>query len=265
MKRNNKCMEAAMEASTTAGEILMRFWDEKISVSSKESMRDVVTEVDKLAENVIVGILKKRDKTATIVTEEQGKVCGESSDKYWLIDALDGTVNYVHGVPFFCVSVAYIEEEEVQASAVYAPLFNDLYYASRNAGSFKNDKLLKIKDVPYSESLFSVSFSGKNYDGKKRNSEFNVFAKINDSSRGCLRTGSAALNLAYLAGGHFNGCWGKANKYWDIAAGLLIAEMAGAKIRIKMLDKKNRLSSYLAVNSKIFNRVAGELKDVLWK
>lgn len=256
-------MEVAIKAAVSAGTILMRYYDEKVEVSSKESSRDIVTEVDKLAENNIIEILKQHDDSISIITEEQGRIYHKSENKYWLIDALDGTVNYMHRIPFFSVSVAYVEDGVTQTAAIYSPMFNDLYYASRTTGAFKNDKALTMKSVSYAESLFSVSFSGKSYDPNERDDEFILFSEINDTSRGCLRTGSAALNLAYLAEGRFNGCWGKANKHWDTAAGLLIAELAGAKITTKKLDDEGKFISYLATAPSIYNEVQKKVKKVL--
>jgi myo-inositol-1(or 4)-monophosphatase len=261
--KNNAHMETAIKAAVSAGTILTRYYTEKVEVSNKESTRDIVSEVDKIAENNIIEILKKYDDSISIITEEQGRIYQKSKDKYWLIDALDGTVNYIHHIPFFSVSIAYVENNVAQAAAIYSPMFNDLYYASRTAGAFKNDKALKIKDVPYSEALFSVSFSGKNYEPDKRGDEFIAVSKVNDTSRGCLRTGSAALNLAYLADSRFNGCWGKANKYWDIAAGILIAEMAGAKIVTKFLDDDHKLCSYIATSPEVYSELEKKVGSVL--
>ena len=256
-------VEAAIKASVSAGTVLTSYYNEKTQVSSKESSRDIVAEVDNLAENAIIDILLKYDDSISIITEEQGNIYKKSKNKFWLIDALDGTVNYIHHVPFFSVSVAYIENDKIRAGAIYSPMFDDIYYAAKSIGAFKNSKAIKLDEASYKESLFAVTFSGKNYDPKRRKDEFILFSTINDRSRGCLRTGSAALNLAYLAEGRFNGCWGKANKYWDIAAGLLIAELAGAKVVKKYLDKENKLCSYVASSQSIFDEVHKKVKGVL--
>jgi myo-inositol-1(or 4)-monophosphatase len=261
--KNNATVEVAIKAAISAGLILKNFYSEKVEVSSKESSRDIVSEVDHLAEKKIIEILKEYDDSISIITEEQGTLYSKQKDKFWLIDPLDGTVNYIHNIPFFCVSVAYVENGIVEAGAVYSPLFDDLFYGARSIGVFKNHKAINVDNASFKESLFAATFSGKNYEPKKRKDEAELFIEINDNSRGCLRTGSAALNLVYLAEGRFNGCFGKANKFWDIGAGLLIAELAGAKVEIKHLDKENRLASYVAAAPNIYDDLHNKTSKVL--
>lgn len=256
-------LEYAIKASVAAGKVLLDNYNEKLKISSKESSRDVVTEIDKLAENEIISILMEFDENISIITEEQGKIIDKSKDKYWLIDALDGTVNYINHIPFFCVSIAYIENEIITAAAIYVPMFDDIYFGARGIGAFKNYEVMEVSDSVLSDSLFAVSFSGKNHDPKNRENEFKLLAQINDESRGCLRTGSVALNLAFLADGSLNGCWGKANKYWDIAAGLLLAELAGNKIIIKSVNKENNIYSYLACRASLWDTIYPKVNSVL--
>ena len=263
MKYNPK-LEVAIRASVEAGKVLMEnFNDQKKVTTIKESLRDVSSKVDELAENVIIEILTKHDNSISIITEEQGNVVNKSKDKYWLIDALDGTVNYLNKIPFFCVSIAYIENNIIQTSAIYAPFYSDLYFASRGIGSFKNHKKLTSKDSKFSDSLFSVAFSGKSHDPKNRSEEFKIFGEINDTSRGCLRTGSAALNLAFLSEDSFDGCWGKANKYWDIAAGLLIAELAGNSLKTKLISKEKQLYNYIICKKSVIDELSLKLNSTL--
>lgn len=261
--QDNSQMETAITAATAAGKVLKEYYFEKVRISAKESSRDIVSEVDMLAENAIIEILNKYDDSISILTEEQGRVVKRSEERYWIIDALDGTVNYVNHVPFYSVSVAYVERDVIKASAIYAPMFDDIYYASRTIGAFKNNKKISVAKSTLKDSLFSVSFSGKSYDPAKRIEEFILFSEINDASRGCLRTGSAALNLAYLAEGKFSGCWGKANKYWDIAAGVLIAELAGAKLVMKDVDKEKFLYSYLACVEGVWDQLYAKTKGII--
>lgn len=261
--KNNSLLEYAIKASVAAGKILLDNYNESLKTSSKESSRDIVTEVDKMAENEIVSILSKYDENVSIVTEEQGRLVDKSASKYWLIDALDGTVNYVNHIPFFCVSIAFVESDIVKAAAIYVPMFDDVYFGARGSGAYKNHEAISSKDSSLSNCLFSASFSGKNYDPQNRDNEFKLFAQINDESRGCLRTGSAALNLAFLAEGRLNGCWGKANKFWDIAAGLLLAELAGCKVVIKPTSKQNHIYSYLACGQTVWDQLYPRVRDVL--
>lgn len=240
-------LETAIEAAVSAGNILLSHYNDVFGVSQKESLRDVVTEVDKIAEQRIINILQDYDSDIGISTEEHGQVLKGRRGRCWVIDALDGTVNYVNRIPFFGVSIGFIDKGRPFAGVVYNPMSEELYYGALGIGVFKNQKKLKLKDRLPQECLFSAAFSGKNYyNDVERKEEFLVFRKINDNSRGCLRTGSAAINLAYLAEGRFGGCWGRANKFWDVAAGLVLAELAGAKVRFSEVAKGRHLVNYLA-------------------
>jgi len=246
-----KSLEVAIKAAMSAGKILNENYKETIQTNTKESNRDVVTEIDKIAESNALDILKSFDSKISIISEEHGDI-GGSTDLCWVVDALDGTVNYLHQVPFFCVSIALIQKNNPVIGVIYSPLFDEIYYGAENIGVFKNQKKINVHDKQPTDSLFTVSFSGKNYDPQRRNEEFIMFAEINDSTRGCLRTGSAALNLAYLAEGKFGGCWGKANKLWDISAGLVIAKLAGAHIFTQEVDVKKHLANYIAAPQQNF-------------
>ena len=196
------------------------------------------------------------------MTEEQGQI-GRLDNSYWIVDALDGTVNYIHEIPLFCVSVAFVKNGHPVTGAIYNPLSEDLYYGLENIGCFKNQKKLSIKDYPLSSSLTAAAFSGKAYDKKDRSSEFELFGNINDLSQGCLRTGSAAMNLAYVSSGNFGACWGKANKFWDIAAGLLFAELSGAVVKFYVVDDKKHLVNYLAATPKCWNKLEPIVSKVI--
>lgn len=208
--------------------------------------KDVATQVDKISENCIVQIISESDSNPSIVTEENGDKFETKDENYWVVDALDGTVNYVNHIPFYCVSIAYFEKNLPIVGVIYNPMSKDLYYGADGIGVFKNQKKLQIKDLTSENCLFAVAFSGKKYDPQGRREEFLLFGDLNDSSRGCLRTGSASMNLAYLSEGKFGGCWGKANKLWDVSAGLLIARLAGAKVEFSEIDKEKHLVSYIA-------------------
>lgn len=247
----DKSLETAIKAAMAAGNVLKENYKETILSNTKESNRDVVTEVDKIAESSALEILRSFDSSISIISEEHGDIAG-SSNLNWVVDALDGTVNYLHQVPFFSVSIALMQGTNPLIGVIYSPLFDDIYYGAENIGVFKNQKAIKVHDKSLADSLFTVSFSGKNYDPQRRNEEFILFAEVNDSTRGCLRTGSAALNLAYLAEGKFGGCWGKANKLWDISAGLAIAKLAGAQIFTQEVDSKKHLANYIVAPSQNF-------------
>lgn len=237
-------METAIRAATAAGRELSARYDLKFRVEQKESLRDIVVDADRAAEQCAVEVVQASGLPAAILSEEMGHVGDPDSELRWIIDALDGTVNYVSHVPFFSVSVALMERDEPIVGAVYAPIPNDLYFAGRGIGAFKNDHRISVVDQPLGSSLLAAAFSGKGSSPDSRASEFQLFQAVNDASRGCLRTGSAALNLAYMAEGRLNGCWGRANKVWDIAAGLAISRAAGAVVRSRFRSDRRDLVDY---------------------
>ncbi len=241
-----KILETAIKAAVSAGNLLVEHFNDLLTVSVKESLRDIVTEVDMIAENRIVDILFDFDKNLPVIAEERGDSGGVDRDEYWVVDALDGTVNYVNRIPHFAVSVAFVKKDKPLVGVIYNPTDNNLYYGAEGIGVFKNQRKISVKDKAPGECLFAMAFSGKNYDPERRPEEFLLFGEINDSSRGCLRTGSAAMNLALLAEGKLGGCVGKANKWWDVAAGLVIARLAGARLQYAPVDSNEYLVSYLA-------------------
>lgn len=261
---NTELLEAAIKAAVPAGNLLIQHYNDVLKVSVKESMRDVVTALDHLAETKIIESLTEFNPNLSIVSEEQGQVRGSSTDdSYWIVDALDGTVNYVNQIPNFCVSIAFVKNGSPAVGVIYNPFANDLYYGALGIGAFKNQGKLSIKDKPHAECLFSAAFSGKNFDPTRRKDEYQLFGEINDQTRGVLRTGSAGMNLAFLAEGRLGGCWGKANKFWDVAAGLLIAELAGAKTISKSVDPSKRVVSYVAAVPSAWEFAYSRTKSVL--
>ena len=136
---DDKFLEIAIGAVVGGGDILLQNYGKLIKSTSKESLRDVVTEIDILSEQEILRIILSSDNKHGILTEEQGEI-GSIDGSYWIVDALDGTINYIHQFPLFSVSVAFIKNEQPIVGAVYNPLTKDLYYGLENVGCFKNQK-----------------------------------------------------------------------------------------------------------------------------
>ena len=144
-------------------------------------------------------------------------------------------------MPIFASSIAFFEKNEFILGCIYNPLTKELYYSCENNKVFKNSLRLQKKEKSYEESLCAMSFSGKNNNLNIRNKEAKLFMDYNDSTRGCLRTGSLAINLAYFCEGKLDGCIGHQAKIWDAAAGLCLAKNIGAKVLYKII-KKNRVN-----------------------
>jgi len=238
-------LEVAIKAAVSSGNLLLNHYGAVKEVSGKESLRDVVSNVDKLSEIKAISIIEGSYPDCVILSEESGLNAPDSGEK-WVIDALDGTVNYIHNFPFYCVSISYWIDDKPVIGVVYNPHSNELYYAEKGVGAFLNQVRLSVKNCKLENGLTAMAFSGKAYNPKMRTTEFKIFGRVNDLSQGCLRTGSAAMNLCYLADGRFSLVLGKANKAWDVGAGLLIAEEAGAIVDFKVIDKDKYLVSYVA-------------------
>ncbi len=249
-------LEIAIKAAVEAGDLLMENYGKVHETKNKESLRDVVSNVDKISENKVLEVIKNFDDKSSILTEESGMI-GENSDKMWIVDALDGTVNYIHNIPFFSVSISFWVKNKPEIGVVYNPYAKEIYYSEKTKGSFLNQRKINISSSDLDQGISAMAFSGKAYNKDMRSTEFEIFGKLNDISQGCLRTGSAAMNLAYIASGKFSLVLGKANKLWDIAAGMAIAEEAGASLKYNIIDKDLFLVDYVCSSSSIME----SLKD----
>lgn len=238
-------LEIAINTAVASGNLLINHYGKIHQTENKESLRDIVSEIDTISENKIISSLKKYDPSCSILTEEIGLI-GPESDTKWIVDALDGTVNYIHNIPLFCVSIAYWVGDRPTIGVIYNPHSEEIFYAEKGIGCFVNKQRLYLEDCKLKNGLTAMAFSGKAYNPDMRKVEFEIFGQLNDLSQGCLRTGSAAMNLGYLSHGKFSLVIGKANKLWDVAAGLLIAEEAGAAVEFSITDDQKYLVDYIA-------------------
>ena len=254
MKTNikEKYLKIAMRSALKAGEKLIDNFDTKINVISQKNKRDITTKIDFESEKIIFDMISKKNKKDAVLFEEKGFI-GKKNKNFWIVDALDGTVNYLNQIPIFATSIAYYEKKEFILGCIYNPLTRELYYSCEKNKVFKNSRKLNIKNKIYENSLFAMSFSGQKSNTKTRNKEAKLFMAYNDSSRGCLRTGSLAINLAYFCEGKLDGCIGHEAKIWDAAAGLSLAKNVGAKISYK-ISKKNRIS-FIVGNELNFTKI----------
>lgn len=234
-----KNLKIAIKSAIKAGEKLLNNYDKTQNIISRKNKRDISTKVDFEAEQAILDIISK-NKRQTILFEEKG-FFGKNKSNFWIVDALDGTVNYLNRIPIFASSIAYYEKKDFIIGCIFNPLRRELYYSCEKNQVFKNSLKLKIKQKEFTDSLFAMSFSGQKNNSKIRGKESKLFMAYNDNSRGCLRTGSLAINLAYFCEGKFDGCIGYEAKIWDAAAGLCLAKNLGAKIMYKIV-KKNKIN-----------------------
>ena len=188
---------------------------------------DLVTEVDRQSEDYLLGEIRKQFPDHHILAEESGGTRGDGHQ--WYIDPLDGTVNYAHHIPIFCVSIGYASNGTLSLAAVYDPMRDEMFTAERGKGAYLNGRPLHVSGaVELQKSLLVTGFPYDAWDSEFDN--FANFVKFAKLSQGVRRLGSAALDLAYVAAGRFDGFWELALQPWDVAAGGLICEEAGARV-----------------------------------
>jgi myo-inositol-1(or 4)-monophosphatase len=211
-----------------AGRILSDGYEKDIQVDYK-GVIDLITEIDRASEAYLLGEVTRLFPGHSILAEESG-LTDSGVEHMWFIDPLDGTVNYAHGVPVFCVSIAYAQDGQLTLAVIYDPLRDELFTAERGKGARLNgERLLKVTQVEeLGKSLLVTGFPYDAWNTKYDNfANFVRFAKL---TQGVRRLGSAALDLCYVAAGRFDGYWEISLKPWDVAAGALIAAEAGAKV-----------------------------------
>lgn len=219
-------LQAAKEIAQEAGAVLREEAQRPPDIAYKGDY-DLVTQADKRSEALIVGRLQKLFPEHAVAAEEgSGKDTG--SEFRWHVDPLDGTTNFAHGYPCFCVSMALAKGHELLLGVVYNPIFEEMFWASRGEGAYFNGK--RIQSSKIAELRKSLLCTG--FPNHKRSSLPNIYYYWDFTlrSHGVRRDGSAALDLAYVAAGRFEGFWEFGLKPWDTAAGVVIVEEAGGKI-----------------------------------
>jgi len=252
-------LTVAINAAETSGEVMVAYFGKLHDFKQKnQNIRDLVTEVDILSEKNIRERIREHFPHHAIIGEES-KEENVNSPFVWHIDPIDGTVNYSQGIPFCAVSIGLEEKGEIVAGVIYNPFSQELFYASKGQGAFLNGKNIFVsekKDIK--DGLYAAAFSSDRSEQKK--GEYGIFGRMNDATRGVLRTGSAALNLAYLACGRIDGFWAKELFSWDLAAGIvLVKEAKGVVISGKNNEYKIGDSVLIAANKFILKDLSTRL------
>lgn len=225
-------LNTAVKAARRAGNIINRAsMDLDLVQVSRKQQNDFVTEVDKAAEEAIIDILLTAYPSHAILAEESGQSRSGSanSEFVWIIDPLDGTTNFIHGFPQYCVSIGLQHRGQIVQGVVYDPTRDELFTASKGAGAFLNNKRIRVsKRERMSESLIGTGFPFR--DLETLDLYLDMFRTITANSAGIRRPGAAALDLAYIAAGRFDGFFEIGLKPWDIAAGSLLVQEAGGLI-----------------------------------
>ncbi len=217
----------AMRAARAAGRVHMSRL-RRISITRKSNALDLVTEADREAEAAVIGIIRRAYPDHAVLAEETGQ-SAQRSEHRWIIDPLDGTTNFAHGYPQFCVSIGYERRGRMEFGVVYDALKKECFAARRGKGAKLNGKPIRVSKTPrLASALLGTGFP---YDRRERRRFYMCFwENFMTRVQGVRRTGAAALDLCYVACGRVDGFWEFGLKAWDVAAGSLIVEQAGGRV-----------------------------------
>jgi myo-inositol-1(or 4)-monophosphatase len=222
-------LTVAIEAAREAGRFLKYSVGKVRTVEVKQGEpRNLVSEIDRGSEERIISIIRRHYPAHAILAEEGGG-SGTKSDTTWIIDPLDGTTNFLHGVPIFAVTIGIERHGEIVAGVTYNPNTDELYTAEKGSGAYVNGKRLRVSES--SELVNSLLVTGFPYDlATHPGKTVEHFIRLLMEAQGVRRLGSAALDLAYVAGGKLDGFWEGSLNPWDMAAGALLVEEAGGRV-----------------------------------
>ena len=232
-----------IKATEKASKILIRDFGEieKLQVS-KKGPNDFVTNSDLKAEKIIIEELKKAKPNYSIISEENGIENNKDKNNTWIIDPIDGTINFLHGIPHFAISIALKSNEEIISGIIFDPIKNEMFYAEKNNGSYFNNQRIRVsKKNKINDCLFVT--------GGKINNEADLHYR---------KSGCAALDMAYVAAGRYDGYFQKNLSLWDIAAGLILIKEAGGILNdIDLSTNKNIkiIASSSNINSKLLEKL----------
>jgi myo-inositol-1(or 4)-monophosphatase len=248
-------LETALAVAREAGAVLTREARAPREIHEKGARADLVTDADRASERIILERLRRDYPNASILTEESGTHAG-SGDEQWIVDPLDGTTNFAHGYPLYCVSIAYERSGELIAGVIYAPAMDELFVAQRGAGAQLNERSISVSSVAsVADAMVCTGFYPADFE---RNAAH--FRAASNVAQAVRRDGSAALDLAYVACGRFDGFWEFGLHPWDVAAGtLIVTESGGTVTRADGSPAALDARSILATNG----RIHGELTGVL--
>lgn len=248
----------AVKIAKKAGKILLDYYQTNIQINYKGGdKRNLVTEVDTLAEKYIVDAIKKKFPDHCFLAEEGGDCGIKPSDFRWVIDPIDGTTNYAHGYSFYAVSIGLMYKNEVLVGVIYAPLLKELFHAGKGLGAWLNKKRLQVSKT----SDLETSLLATGFNANERGRNIPIFTHILPKSQGIRRAGSAALDMAYTAAGRLDAYWELAIYPWDIGAGVILVEEAGGQVT-DMHGEPLNLNTHEAVTVLASN---GKLHDEMTK
>ncbi len=247
------CMKASRSLIRDFGEI------ENLQVSSK-APGDFVTSADKRTEKIIIEELLKAHPNYGIISEEAGYINKSNKNNRWIIDPIDGTMNFLNGIPQFAISVAYEEENEVKCGIIFNPVTNEMFSAEKGSGAYLNNSRMRVSNKrKLSEAL--IVTGGPNQASKIKKKIFSEYISISTQVSNVRKFGSAALDMAYVACGRFDGYWQRELNYWDIAAGIILIKESGGFVNFFEEDMKVPLKKNIIASNSIIHKELRHLID----
>jgi myo-inositol-1(or 4)-monophosphatase len=231
---------------------------ENLQVSLK-GPSDFVSSADRRAEDVLFKELSKARPAFGFLMEERGEIKGSDPSHRWIVDPLDGTTNFLHGIPQFAISIAAMKDENIVAALVFNPVADELFVAERGRGGFLNERRLRVagrRDLSNSVVCCGIPHAGRGDSAKFRGE----LAAVQSRVAGVRRTGAAALDLAWVAAGRFDGFWERALSPWDLAAGMLLVREAGGIVtdldgELSVLEKGSVLAGNEFVHRELLSAI----------
>ena len=236
-----------LKASEKASKVIIRDFGEVENLQvAKKGPRDFVTKTDKRVEEILIEELTKVKKNYSFLTEESGKIEKKDRDKIWIIDPIDGTTNFLHGIPHFAISIALKIDNEIISALIHDPIKNEIFFAEKNNGAYFNNHRIRVSNKnDIEDCLFSSDQHGLKV----------IFPSLNMRSTGC-----SALDLAYVGSGRLDGFFHNKINLWDVAAGILIVQEAGGTVNDYSKYDDNNID-IRAASSSIYNKMMKKLDN----
>ncbi|MGB0959085.1 MAG: inositol monophosphatase family protein [Halocynthiibacter sp.] len=256
-------LNVMIKAARTAGRSLLKdFGEVENLLSSMKTPGDFVSRADTRSEEIIKEILMESRPTYGFLAEEGGEVEGKDPTRRWIVDPLDGTTNFLHGLPHWAVSIALEHKGEVISAVVYDPVKDEMFFAEKGAGAWLNDRQ-RVRTSQRKSLIEGLFATGLPFAGRADlPNTLAELARLLPACAGVRRMGAASLDLAYLGAGRYDGFWERKLKIWDIAAGYLIAKEAGALVE-PIRENRSILEDgeIIAANDLIFSKFAKVIRD----
>ena len=247
------CKKASRSLIRDFGEI------ENLQVSAK-GPGDFVSSADKRTEKILIEELQRAHPEFGIITEETGIINKSNTQNRWIIDPIDGTMNFLNGVPQFAISIGYEENNEIKCGVIFNPITNEMFTAEKGNGAYLNNSRIRVSNKKNVKDSLLVT-GGPKQASKIKERIFSEYINLSKNASNIRKFGSAALDMAYVASGRFDGFWQRELNYWDIAAGIIIIKEAGGFINFFEEDKQNPLKkNIIASNSNIHEKLKGLIK-----